>query len=267
MGNLVTHPLKIRLPAEPNRRPKFKVQVVTFGYGFTQTVPLLIKVSRLPLYFSKGQVKTINNINTVSSKTIVNPQIQQYILFRKLTAAKEQTADCFFELSGHEGEIDSDLLIHNDTLDQALRAQKPVDCTWVVTAMEGSKVYLQIALYELEHPNDCTFNKIEIYKSATELEGRSGKPKEYCGSQAENIKSDDNILAIRLQTLVTIKSLASQKKKLSKFIANYTVFRDLSGKMEFGTKTIGCKRCMFYNAMFKLICDGNCSRELKRRGE
>ena len=145
-------------------------------------------------------------------------------------AVKEQIGECFFELVGLEGTIDSDRQIHNDTLDQALRAQKHVDCTWVISSSEEYKVFLQIELYELEHPNDCTYNKIEIYRSTTQLEGRSGKPKELCGSQAENIKSDDNILAIRLQTLVTNKSLAEGKKKLSKFIANYTIFRDISGE-------------------------------------
>jgi hypothetical protein len=133
-------------------------------------------------------------------------------------------------LGGVEGDLDS-LNISDQILWQAVRNEKAIDCTWVISTDEGKRVFLQIEEYQLEQPNDCTHNVVEIYKSTAELEGRSGKPKELCGSQAENIRSEDNILAVRIKTMVSKKSMADSKKKFSRFAANYTIFRNTSGEL------------------------------------
>ncbi len=38
----------------------------------------------------------------------------------------------------------------------------PIDCVWKITVEEGNKIYLQIKDYELQRPNECNLNQIQV---------------------------------------------------------------------------------------------------------
>ncbi len=37
-----------------------------------------------------------------------------------------------------------------------------LDCVWRIMAEEGNRIYIKIMDYELQRPNMCTVNKIEV---------------------------------------------------------------------------------------------------------
>ena len=71
----------------------------------------------------------------------------------------------------------------------------PLDCTWIIRAEVGKKLYLQFSEYELQMPNDCNYNFIQLFDGKTDIEGRKHY---FCGSVAENYVSESEVLYIRL---------------------------------------------------------------------
>ena len=70
----------------------------------------------------------------------------------------------------------------------------PLDCTWIIRAEVGKKLYLQFTEYELQMPNDCNYNFIQLFDGKTDIEGRKHN---FCGSVAENYVSESEVLYIR----------------------------------------------------------------------
>ena len=71
--------------------------------------------------------------------------------------------------------ISSEHLNHSRTHDV------PVDCTWIIRAEEGKHIYLQFPEYDLQMPNDCNYNFIQIFDGKTDIEHRK---RNLCGSVA-----------------------------------------------------------------------------------
>ena len=63
-----------------------------------------------------------------------------------------------------------------------------------MTFQEEKKIYLQFPLYQLEEPNDCNFNFIQIFDEKTDIEHRK---RYFCGSVAEAYQSETDVLFIR----------------------------------------------------------------------
>ena len=63
-----------------------------------------------------------------------------------------------------------------------------------VTFQEEKKIYLQFPLYQLEEPNDCNFNFIQIFDEKTDIEHRK---RYFCGSVAEAYQSETDVLFVR----------------------------------------------------------------------
>ena len=59
---------------------------------------------------------------------------------------------------------------------------------------EEKKIYLQFPLYQLEEPNDCNFNFIQIFDEKTDIEHRK---RYFCGSVAEAYQSETDVLFVR----------------------------------------------------------------------
>ena len=84
--------------------------------------------------------------------------------------------------------------ISEDHLNHAKKYNTPVDCTWIIQAEEGKKIYIQFPKYELMEPNDCNYNFIQIFDQKTDIEHRK---RNFCGSVAESYTSETDILHIR----------------------------------------------------------------------
>ena len=54
--------------------------------------------------------------------------------------------------------------ITQDRKDHSLQYDTPVDCVWTIRAEIGFQIYIQFMEYELEHPNDCHTNYIQVCK-------------------------------------------------------------------------------------------------------
>ena len=92
-----------------------------------------------------------------------------------------------FRLTG-SANISSEHLNHSRTHDV------PVDCTWIIRAEEGKHIYLQFPEYDLQMPNDCNYNFIQIFDGKTDIEHRK---RNLCGSVADNYVSETDILYVR----------------------------------------------------------------------
>ncbi|CAG7823292.1 unnamed protein product [Allacma fusca] len=130
--------------------------------------------------------------------------------------------------------------ISQEVVSNARAYEAPVDCTWMIHAGEQEKIYITFDKYELEKPNDCTYNFIEIYGSDSSELTDDSKIKQYCGSKAEPYSSKGNILYIRFFSMIDKK--VSQELK-STFEAYYSFFRDK-------TATFPCKE-------FEIDCNDN----------
>lgn len=102
-------------------------------------------------------------------------------------------AKCEFDVGGPMGYIGS-ANISTEHTDYATKYGEPVDCTWIVRADPGTQIFIQFQEYELEKPNDCNFNYIQIFDGRTDIEGHM---KTFCGSVAEAQTSKSNTMYIR----------------------------------------------------------------------
>ena len=52
--------------------------------------------------------------------------------------------------------------ITQDRRDHTINYDTPVDCVWTIRAEMGFQIYIQFTEYELQHPNDCHTNYIQV---------------------------------------------------------------------------------------------------------
>ena len=84
----------------------------------------------------------------------------------------------------------------------------PLDCTWIIRAEKGKKIYIQFPEYSLKEPNDCNFNFIQIFDEKTDIEHRE---KNFCGSVADEYMSETDVLFIRSVLLACYPTLLSER--------------------------------------------------------
>ena len=84
--------------------------------------------------------------------------------------------------------------ISSEQMNHSRTYSVPVDCTWIIRAEEGKHIYLQFPKYDLQMPNDCNYNFIQIFDGKTDIEHRK---KNLCGSVADNYVSETDILYVR----------------------------------------------------------------------
>lgn len=114
-----------------------------------------------------------------------------------------------------------------EIINASLTTNYQIDCTWIVTAPEDHKIYLQFIKYKLHSPNDCEFNFVEIYGAKTELEGVEGRLKQFCSSDSIGIVSPGNVLHLRFFSVLEV-----EKRTLkSFFVAYFGVVRGIEGGM------------------------------------
>lgn len=85
------------------------------------------------------------------------------------------------------------------------------------------QIYLTFSNYELNKPNDCDSNFIEIYEENLTEENQTVK---FCGTRTEPQQSKSNVFNIRHHALPTAAS--------SRFEIIYTAFRDRGTEGKFG---------------------------------
>jgi hypothetical protein len=77
------------------------------------------------------------------------------------------------------------------------------------------QIQLVFKLFDLNKPNDCENNFVDIFSPNTEIESRV---KTFCGSIAETVSSRNNIMYVRFY--------ADWKARNSTFSALFTAYRE-----------------------------------------
>jgi len=100
---------------------------------------------------------------------------------------------CEFEIGGSMDFIGS-ANISEEHLNYAAKYGEPIDCTWIIRAEQKKNIYVQFPKYELQEPNDCNFNFIQIFDEKTDMEHMKNN---FCGSVADSFVSDTDVLYVR----------------------------------------------------------------------
>jgi len=156
---------------------------------------------------------------------------------------------CEFEVGGSTGFIGT-FNISEEHTRHAEKYQQPIDCTWIIRSEENKKIYVKFDEYELNEPNDCNFNFIQIFDGKTDIEHRQ---KEFCGSIAEPWTSESDVLYLRY--------FADGRGIGSTFEAVFTTLRKIGADEEFQECPEGeydCDDATCINS--NLVCNGvkNC---------
>ena len=146
---------------------------------------------------------------------------------------------CTFETGGFQDFIGTSN-ITEDRLQHSLTYDTPIDCVWSIRADKGYKIYLQFPEYQLDHPNDCHINYIQVllknsnnekvnnlkgtYSSFQVFDGKTDNEnmlRNFCGSVADSVMSKTNLVYVRFY---------AEKSGLgSQFESIFTAMRALEG--------------------------------------
>lgn len=137
-----------------------------------------------------------------------------------LEATPPPMAKCEFEVGGSMDWLGS-ANVSAEAMTHAARWGEPIDCTWVIRADPGKQIYIQFKEYELAEPNDCNYNYLQIFDGKTDIEGEM---KIFCGSIADALTSETNIMYVRY--------FADEKGLSSIFEAFFTVLHKKDDEME-----------------------------------
>ncbi|XP_069946262.1 neuropilin and tolloid-like protein 2 [Cherax quadricarinatus] len=127
---------------------------------------------------------------------------------------RPEIGPCQFEVSGVQGLISHDN-ISQSRLNYSVEYNYPVDCTWVIKVRPSEKIYMFFETFELQEPNECDMNYVDIFGKETDLRNRL---QHYCGSVADPFVTNGNLMHFRF--------FAVKKALKSKFRAWFTAFRD-----------------------------------------
>jgi len=129
----------------------------------------------------------------------------------------EEIGPCAFEASGHQDFFGTDNITETRR-NNSLKYDTPIDCVWTITAENGYKVYLQFREYQLDQPNDCHLNYIQIFDGKTDTENMK---QSFCGSIAESWTSSNNVVYVRFY--------AEKTGINSKFVSVFTIIKEHEG--------------------------------------
>ncbi len=131
--------------------------------------------------------------------------------------------------------------ISQDRIDHSVTYDAPIDCVWTIRAEKDFKIYLQFPEYQLDQPNDCHLNYIQVINVTmqSQLYGSvnvvwsirwqvfDGKTdiehmiRNFCGSVAESVTSKTNVMFVRFY--------AEKNGINSQFSSVFTAMRVLEG--------------------------------------
>ncbi|KAL0115118.1 hypothetical protein PUN28_010597 [Cardiocondyla obscurior] len=120
---------------------------------------------------------------------------------------------CIFNVTGPQVIIDT-----SDIQDRKAQAEKegfPLDCMWIIQVTQGWKIQFVIDHFDLQHPNECEANFVDIFSDQTDLLSRESH---FCGSIADIVVIKTHIAHLRFY--------AEPKALNSTFEAVITAVRD-----------------------------------------
>ncbi|XP_068895386.1 uncharacterized protein [Tenebrio molitor] len=107
------------------------------------------------------------------------------------------------------------------------------DCIWAITVKPNQRIQLQFKKFDLDKPNECDKNFVQIFSTHTDL---NSMEKQFCGSIADTVLSKKNVMFVRF--FAVYNSTVN-----SNFEANFTAYRDID-KQSKGEKD-GCNKDEF----------------------
>lgn len=137
-----------------------------------------------------------------------------YEFLPKPTSSFLEEINCRIETGGFEGFVNNTDVPANIT-EMILHHKLSTDCMWVITVQPGWRIQLNFLHFELKRPNECDVNFVDIFPQHTDIPSRI---KNFCGSAADSVNSETNILHIRY--------FAEYVAYNSSFTILFTAFRD-----------------------------------------
>ncbi|XP_076268255.1 neuropilin and tolloid-like isoform X1 [Rhynchophorus ferrugineus] len=135
---------------------------------------------------------------------------------------RECKKEISYQEEGKLGRIDIDPAIIQFDRQHGL----PVDCMWVITVRVNWRIQLQFESFELDNPNDCESNFVEVFSNDT-----INSKKKFCGSIADTVLSDTN------HNVLIVRFYAEFLGNKTTFYANFTAFREYTKEK---SKTKNC---------------------------
>ncbi|XP_063908039.1 bone morphogenetic protein 1 homolog [Zophobas morio] len=156
--------------------------------------------------------------------------------------------------NAEEGKISKSDDIPEEVRNFTERYRVATDCVWAITVKPNQKIQLQFEKFELDKPNECDNNFVQVFMNNTDMPNME---KKFCGSMADTVLSKKNVMFVRFFAVYN-----STNK--THFEANYTAYRDIdkqssdSGKDSCTDDEFSCEDATCISK--KLRCNGvyNC---------
>ncbi|KYB26854.1 Neuropilin and tolloid-like protein 2 [Tribolium castaneum] len=91
------------------------------------------------------------------------------------------------------------------------------DCIWEVRVKDYQRIQLQFKEFDLDKPNECDKNFVQVFSTNTDL---PSEEKKFCGSIADTVFSKKNVMFVRFFAVFN-------STEESHFEANFTAYRDI----------------------------------------
>ncbi|XP_026468099.1 neuropilin and tolloid-like protein 2 [Ctenocephalides felis] len=245
-GHLLRLDFRDYFDIEPSEGCKFDFLEIRDGmYGFSMQIGQYCGQEFPPMVTSRDRHLWLHFQSDENIEYSGFKMVYEYIL-RPTTSMQPEMETCVQYRSGDEGYLNrSD--IPEDKVSMSIQHNMPLECLWIIKVPENWKIQLQFLKFELVRPNDCDVNFVDIYPERTDIPHQLAK---YCGSRADSVTSDKNVLNVRF-----VAEAAAAK---SNFIALFTAFRDKPAQASCEADEYDCEDATCISS--KLRCNGkiNC---------
>ncbi|GAB0094503.1 Neuropilin and tolloid-like protein 2 [Sergentomyia squamirostris] len=198
---------------EPSEDCKFDfLEIRDGGHGFSSLIGQFCGNDFPPMVTSKERQLWLHFHSDENIEYAGFVAVYEYI--PRPTSSIYDDSNCRLEVGGFEGWINRSH-VPEEKMQISVEHNVPLDCMWVIRVWDGWKIQLAFHLFKLEKPNDCDSNFVDIFGEKTDIPSRI---KNFCGSIADSVTSNKNILHIRFY--------AEPPAINSSFSILYTAFRD-----------------------------------------
>ncbi|XP_055713614.1 neuropilin and tolloid-like protein 1 [Phlebotomus papatasi] len=177
---------------EPSEDCKFDfLEIRDGGHGFSSLIGQFCGTDFPPMVTSKERQLWLHFHSDENIEYAGFVAIYEYI--PRPTSSIYDDSNCRLEVGGFEGWVNR-TDIPTEKMQISMEHNLPLDCMWVIRVWDGWKIQLAFHLFKLEKPNDCDSNFVDVFGEKTDIPSRI---KNFCGSIADSVTSNKNILHIR----------------------------------------------------------------------
>ncbi|XP_055682051.1 tolloid-like protein 2 [Lutzomyia longipalpis] len=177
---------------EPSEDCKFDfLEIRDGGHGFSSLIGQYCGTDFPPMVTSRERQLWLHFHSDENIEYAGFVAVYEYI--PRPTSSIYDDSNCRLEVGGYEGWVNR-TDIPTEKMQISMEHNLPLDCMWVIRVWDGWKIQLAFQKFKLEKPNDCDNNFVDVFGEKTDIPSRI---KNFCGSIADSVTSNKNILHIR----------------------------------------------------------------------